>query len=127
MIIVRKNRGKPVVFILIAANVVLICVALVILFWPARVSRTRPRPVVELHREDAVETGTQAPATSTVPGENDAFFSMRVTQVYAHNASRLYYPEDCHARPEKAYKVARTLAIKQGFTLAPGCFEPPDR
>jgi hypothetical protein len=123
MIIVRKNRGKPVVFILIAANVILICVALLILFWPARTSGTRPRRVVEVQKNESAETGTQATVTSTVPGENDAFFAMRVQQVYAHNASRLYYPENCPGRPEKAYKVARTLAIKQGFKLAANCSE----
>jgi len=123
MIIVRKNRGKPVVFILISANVILICVALLILFWPARTSGSRPRRVVEVRTDESAATGTQAPVTSTAPGENDAFLSMRVKQVYAHNASRLYYPEDCPGRPEKAYKIARTLAIKQGFTLAASCSE----
>ena len=121
MIIVRKRRGIPVAFILIAANVILICVTLLILFWPKRPSGTQPRKIVEV--QTPAETGTQAPETSTVPRENDAFFKMRVTQVYAHNASRLYYPEDCPGRPEKAYKVARTLAIKQGFKLAANCSE----
>lgn len=123
MIIVRKNRGKPVVLILIAANVLLVCVALLILFWPARSSGTRPRRVVEVQMTESAETGTQATVTSTVPRENEEFLSMRVEQVYAHNASRLYYPEDCPGRPEKAYKIARTLAIKQGFTLAATCSE----
>jgi hypothetical protein len=123
MIIVRKNRGKPVVFILIATNVLLICIALLILFWPARTAGRRPKRVAETRTDASAETGTQAPVTSTVPRENEEFLTMRVEQVYAHNASRLYYPEDCHGRPEKAYKVARTLAIKQGFTLAPTCSE----
>ena len=43
--------------------------------------------------------------------------------VYADNASHQYYPENCAGRPEKAYRIGRSIARGQGYTLAPGCSE----
>lgn len=123
MIIVKKRRGKPVVFILIAVNVLLVCVSLFILFWPTRPSSKKATKAAESQTEESSGTRKNAAVTATAPGENEAFLRMRVEQVYAHNATRLYYPEGCKHRPEKAYKIARSLAIKQGFTLAANCTE----
>jgi hypothetical protein len=122
MIIVKKRRGQPVVFLLIAVNVFLVGLSAFILLSPSRRSRARSdlKAMVTL-TDTSPHTHIQAPATSTAPGENEAFLTMRVEQVYAHNATRLYYTEGCRQRPQKAYKIARSLAIKQGFTLAPNC------
>lgn len=45
----------------------------------------------------------------------------RIEQVYAHNPTKTYYPEKCLPRPEKAYPMAKSLAVRQGYKLAPAC------
>ena len=44
-----------------------------------------------------------------------------VEQVYVVNATKKYYPTDCTARPEGSYKMAKSLATSQGYTLASEC------
>ena len=44
-----------------------------------------------------------------------------VEQVYVVNATKKYYPADCKARPDGSYKMAKSLATSQGYTLAPEC------
>lgn len=44
-----------------------------------------------------------------------------VERVYVVNATKKYYPLDCKARPENAYKMAKSLATNQGYTLASEC------
>ena len=111
----------------IAAAFIPISVLLLLWLWPTRSSRAMGTQQVaeariELPQASPTETAPP-PVTTTAPRENEAFITMRVKQVYAENASRLYYPEGCSNRPEKAYKIARSLAIKQGFKLAPRCSE----
>ena len=41
-----------------------------------------------------------------------------IEQVYVDNATNLYYSEKCKRRPESTYRVAKSMAIQQGFTAA---------
>ena len=45
----------------------------------------------------------------------------RAEQVFATNSPKVYYPLDCKARPDNAYKMAKSLAVKQGYKLAAEC------
>lgn len=47
-----------------------------------------------------------------------------VAQVYVVNSTKKYYPLDCRSRPENAYKMAKSLATRQGYTLAAECGQP---
>jgi hypothetical protein len=42
-----------------------------------------------------------------------------IKQVYADNATHTFYSADCSQRPPNAYRLARSLALKQGFREAP--------
>jgi hypothetical protein len=125
MVFVRKQRRNLVIPIAIGVGFLLITLVLLLWLWPSR--SPEPRKHVEAPIETAPALREEPPppptATTTSPRENEDFITMRVKQVYADNATRLYYPEKCPNRPEKAYKIARSLAIKQGFKLAPQCSE----
>jgi hypothetical protein len=54
------------------------------------------------------------PATSTQPPTS-------VTRIYVDAKTKTYWPEDCAGRPERAFPMAKSLAISQGYTLAPSC------
>lgn len=42
-----------------------------------------------------------------------------LTQVWADNQTRMYYPKDCAKHPENAYLLAKSVATAQGFKAAP--------
>jgi len=42
-------------------------------------------------------------------------------QVYADAKTLFYYPEECSPLPAKAFRVAKSVAIRQGYKLAPIC------
>lgn len=42
-----------------------------------------------------------------------------IKQVYADNATQTYYSADCKHRPPNAYRVARSVVVRQGFKEAP--------
>ncbi|MBW3671367.1 MAG: hypothetical protein KY432_06805 [Acidobacteria bacterium] len=46
-----------------------------------------------------------------------------VDHVYVLNRTKRYYPLDCPDRPEKTYKMAKSMAIRQGYKLASECSE----
>ena len=46
-----------------------------------------------------------------------------VKRVYADNQTKTYYPENCAGRPGDAYPMAKSLAVREGYKLAPGCKE----
>lgn len=61
------------------------------------------------------------PVTQSVPAVPTATVEeqpKRLAQVYADRETRLYYAEDCKNRPPNAYRVARSVAVMQGFTAA---------
>jgi hypothetical protein len=61
------------------------------------------------------------PVAQTVPAAPAATVEeqpKRLVQVYADRETRLYYAEDCKKRPPNAYRVARSVAVMQGFTAA---------
>jgi hypothetical protein len=70
---------------------------------------------------------TLAPVTETrtdtapAPAHTDIAMTTTVTRVYASNKTRKYYPLDCKAAPPDAFPMAKSLAVKQGFTPAPEC------
>lgn len=56
---------------------------------------------------------------STAPPE---MVAPEIVQVFVVNAGKKYYPLDCPAAlPEGAYKMAKSMAVRQGYKLAPGC------
>ena len=66
------------------------------------------------------------PVQSTAPVEEakyQATIAKPVIRVYAHNRTGTYYPEKCPGRPADAFPMARSLALAQGYKLAPGCRE----
>jgi hypothetical protein len=46
-----------------------------------------------------------------------------IRQVYADNTTLTYYPENCPNRPATAFRIGRSIALQQGYTLAAGCSE----
>jgi hypothetical protein len=44
-----------------------------------------------------------------------------IVQAYAVNDTHIYYPEDCTARPKKAFRIPKSIALQQGYSLAPEC------
>ena len=62
-------------------------------------------------------------ATDTVASAARPDISMATTvqRVYASNKTKKYYPLDCKAAPPDAYTMAKSLAVKQGFTPAAEC------
>ena len=42
----------------------------------------------------------------------------RLAQVYIDRTTKMYYSEDCKNRPEETTRVARSVAVMQGFTPA---------
>lgn len=56
-------------------------------------------------------------ATATVEPEPEPM--IKIERVWADNASQLYYSAKCKERGEKAYPIAKSLAIRQGFKPAP--------
>ena len=63
-----------------------------------------------------------APRTPSAPSTERPMVEMApVAQVYVVNTTKKYYPPDCASRPDSAYRMARSLAISQGFTLAAEC------
>ncbi len=42
-------------------------------------------------------------------------------QVFVDARTRQFYPEACPGRPANTYRLARAMAVRQGFTLAPQC------
>ena len=42
----------------------------------------------------------------------------KIEQVYADNATHTFYSEKCGKRPPNAYRVAKSIAIRQGFIEA---------
>ncbi|HWW61807.1 MAG TPA: hypothetical protein VN181_10605 [Thermoanaerobaculia bacterium] len=53
-----------------------------------------------------------APVTATEPEVR------MIEQVYVVNATNLYYSAKCRKLPENAYRVAKSVAVRQGFTAA---------
>jgi hypothetical protein len=58
-------------------------------------------------------------ATKTYEPEPEPEISIKIEQVWADNASYLYYGAKCKKRPENAYPIAKSVAIRQGFKPAP--------
>jgi hypothetical protein len=84
-----------------------------------------PQPVT---RAAALPSGPILPASTTsrtpkAESNERPAIEMKTTieQVYVLNQTKKYYPMDCAARPDGAYKMAKSLAIGQGFSLAPEC------
>ncbi|HUP49598.1 MAG TPA: hypothetical protein VNA04_12500 [Thermoanaerobaculia bacterium] len=72
----------------------------------------------------AAAPATEAkPSTAPPPPQRRPLVEMTtpVERVYAYNRTKKFYPADCAARPEGAYAIAKSLAIRQGFTLAEEC------
>lgn len=65
-----------------------------------------------LTSEQAKPKAKEAPVTPTTP---------LVALVYAVNKTHLYYPQDCAPRPKNAFRIPRSIALQQGYTLAPEC------
>lgn len=87
-------------------------------------------PVIET-RSPAVPQTMQAslapaaPAPAPVPVtrmERPPVQFPTIAQVYVDNLTHQYYSENC-ARPENAYRLAKSVAKSQGFKPAPGCAE----
>ena len=90
--------------------------------------KSEPAPVMET-RSPAVPQTMQAslapvaPAPAQTPAsrmERPAVQFPTIAQVYVDNRTHQYYSENC-ARPDNAYRLAKSLAKSQGFTPAPGC------
>jgi len=67
-----------------------------------------------------------SPVQATTPVEDakyPATIAKPVVRVYAHNRTGTYYPEKCPGRPADAFPMARSLALAQGYKLAPTCRE----
>ena len=63
-----------------------------------------------------------APAAAIPPVDSPGIeMSTTVERVYAHNRSKTYYPEGCAGRPDDAYLMAKSLAVRQGYRLAEQC------
>ncbi len=45
----------------------------------------------------------------------------KIAKVWADNRTKFYYTEECAGRPDTAYQMAKSLAVRQGYRLAPGC------
>ena len=58
------------------------------------------------------------PPEPVAPVETPAERPM-IKQVYADNATHTYYSADCKRRPPNAYRIARSVAVQQGFKEAP--------
>lgn len=78
------------------------------------------RPVVASMIPPPAASPAPQPITESAPAPPP---KRMIKQVYALNETHLYYPEDCANRPAKAYRIGRSVALAQGFALAPGCKE----
>ena len=58
------------------------------------------------------------PQPVAVPQEEEA---PKIAQVYVDPATKLYYPEGCKGRPDSATRLAKSIALMQGYKLAPSC------
>lgn len=95
---------------------------------PAPASTPAPTPEpVRVEPEPAPAPVTKAAVVPPPPAADTsgrpAVQMAKVRFVYADNATSTYYPEDCAGRPKNAFRIARSLAVSQGFTLAAGCSE----
>lgn len=93
---------------------------------PGKRERSAQQASSTVSRLPESTTETSPPMVESVPAAKDVetpssrtkpFFS----QVYAVSETRLYYPEDCVARPSNAFRIAKSIAIQQGYTLANEC------
>lgn len=91
----------------------------------AQPARQPARPYVPAPQPAAVHAATtpmtdQKPKAAAV--EKPLFETPAIAQVYVVNATKKYYPLDCKAaRPETGYRMAKSQAVRQGYTLAAEC------
>jgi hypothetical protein len=64
-------------------------------------------------RPAATSTQPPAPAGTAMP--------TGITRIHVDAKTKTYWPKDCAGRPERAYPMAKSVAISQGYTLAPPC------
>lgn len=55
------------------------------------------------------------PRSAETPASTPAEEPKKFEQVYIDRATRLYYAESCRNRPAKVYRVAKSVALMQGF------------
>lgn len=82
-------------------------------------------PVVPQTMQASLAGATPAPAPTPASAnrmERPAVQFPTIAQVYVDNRTHQYYSEHC-ARPENAYRLAKSVAKMQGFKPAPGCAE----
>lgn len=76
-----------------------------------------PSTVIETPPPSTAVT-TPAPTTTTTAEAEAPPKRRMIAQVYADNETMTYYAEDCARRPPKSYRVAKTVAVAQGFKEA---------
>lgn len=78
----------------------------------------QPMPVQEAAIAPVPQPQPQPKPKPAVQAEEPV---MQVAQVYVDPATKLYYPERCASRPESATRLAKSVAVMQGYAPAPGC------
>jgi hypothetical protein len=94
---------------------------------PAREATVQSSPVRESPPAQSWPVRERAPVTRAsvippVPRDTNPPASEfpKIAQVYVDNTTHLYYLESC-PRPERAYRIPRSVALLQGFRLASSC------
>lgn len=93
---------------------------------PQPAAQSQPQPVQPptTYQPPPVQPVAAAPAprpqpqAAPVPQEEEP---VKLSQVWVDPATKLYYPEGCKGRPDTATKLAKSVAVMQGYKLAPGC------
>jgi len=115
----------------LGAVIALVVVAALVV--PLMRHKEKPQPVVEA---PASKTDSAAMVVSTPSTPEPAYIAPPpppkpapvaaepepdqpvIKKVYVDNASHKFFPEDCKNLPPNAYKMARTLAVGQGYKEA---------